>query len=113
LQHILLLQPVAKPSNGACGICTVLLTLRATLAPDASACLPRACLLHVQFLRSLDIPASWCETTTMAAAKGGQLACLAWLKAHSCPMDVAACIDAAAKHEHSEVLQYLLTECMW
>jgi hypothetical protein len=76
------------------------------------ACLP-ACLLHVQFLRSLDVPASWCETTTMAAAKGGQLACLAWLKAHSCPMDVAACIDAAAKHEQPEVLQFLLTECMW
>jgi hypothetical protein len=75
-------------------------------------CLP-ASLLHDQFLRSLDIPASWCETTTQAAAKGGQLACLAWLKAHSCPMDVAACIDAAAKHEHPEVLQFLLTECMW
>ncbi|KAF6252373.1 hypothetical protein COO60DRAFT_528924 [Scenedesmus sp. NREL 46B-D3] len=67
----------------------------------------------LQFLRSLDIPARWCETTAMAAAKGGQLACLAWLNAHGCPMDVAACVDAAAKHDQSEVLQFLLTECVW
>jgi hypothetical protein len=67
----------------------------------------------VQFLRSLDVPASWCETTATAAAKGGQLDTLAWLKAHGCPLDVPACMDAAAKHQHAEVLQFLLTECMW
>lgn len=67
----------------------------------------------LQFLRSLDVPASWCETTATAAAKGGQLDTLAWLKAHGCPLDVPACMDAAAKHQHAEVLQFLLTECMW
>jgi hypothetical protein len=87
--------------------------LQMLMLDTSPACLPVCACLPGQFLRSLDVPARWCETTAMAAAKGGQLACLAWLKAHGCPLDVAACIDAASKHDHAEVLQFLLTECMW
>eukprot|EP00882_Tetradesmus_deserticola_P001936 GHRQ01002075.1.p1 GENE.GHRQ01002075.1~~GHRQ01002075.1.p1 ORF type:complete len:347 (+),score=147.22 GHRQ01002075.1:99-1139(+) len=89
------------------------------LAATSMDCLPTIVaaaagqLAVLQFLRSLDTPARWCEMTAIAAAKGGQLACLAWLKAHGCPVDAAACIDAAARHCHPDVLQYLVTECMW
>ena len=62
--------------------------------------------LHVlKWARSMDPPCAWGYDTTQAAARGGHLDVLVWLRQHQCPWNKYT-IDAAARSGHHAVVEW-------
>jgi len=80
-------------------------------AEDLCSAAARGGHLHVlQWLRSRDPPHAWGKLTCAAAAQGGHLEVLQWLRYQSrCPWSVNSC-SAAARGGHLEVLKWMRSQ---
>ena len=81
---------------------------------DASACSAAALGGHldvVKFLRQ-DPPCPWNGRTCSSAAKGGRLEILVWLRNHGCPWNAKDCALKAEKAGHDHVVRWIKCNAM-